>query len=76
MLERATFRSKEDLVRLLPGDLPDCFTNRDLAGAMGMRIAQVRRMTYSLRRMGALRRVGRRGREMLFSLGMEDVASV
>ena len=76
VLERATFGSKDDLLRLLPQDLAECFTNRDLADGMKMRIAQVRRMTYSLRKMGALRHVGRRGREMLFSLGMEDAASM
>ena len=76
VLEQATYSSKEDLLRLLPEDLAERFTNRDLAAGKKMRIAQARRMTYSLRKMGALRHVGRRGREMLFSLGMEDVASM
>ena len=69
VLDSVTFRCKEDLLRLLPDDLSETFTNRDLAESMRMRIAQVRRMTYSLRKMGALRHAGRRGREMLFSLG-------
>ena len=69
VLDSVLLRSKDDLLRLLPADLPETFTNRDLADSAKMRIAQVRRMTYSLRKMGGLCLVGRRGRELLFSVG-------
>ena len=61
------FRTPAELARLLPHDLEQPFTNRSLAATADMSEAAAGEMTYTLRRMGALAVVGRRGRAYLFA---------
>jgi hypothetical protein len=65
--EAREFRSWGDLARLLPDALPDPFTNPDLAVALGIAPRYAQRMTYALRRMGAIAQEGKVGRLMRFS---------
>lgn len=51
-----------DLARLLPPDLPQPFTNRQLARAAGVRPRLAQQITYTLRGCGALEIVGKDGR--------------
>ncbi len=60
--------SPADFRALLPHDLPDPFTTRDLADAYGERINLVGKMAYCLREMGAIEMVGRKGRAYLYTL--------
>jgi len=62
----ATFAGKEDFLGLLPGDLHQPFSNRSVAENMGISVSQSRKMTYCLRKMGAIRKVGKNGNELLF----------
>jgi hypothetical protein len=55
-----------DFVALLPEGLAEPFTNRALAEAAGIRLRLAQRVTYALRRMGALRQVGVDGRAHLY----------
>ena len=69
VFERAKFSEIEDFVRLLPHNLDLPFSNKSLAESAGLSIRQARRITYCLRRMGAIRKVGKRRNELLFDRG-------
>lgn len=67
VLERHVFERKTDFLKILPKELPDSFSNRDLAGSLGISVNQSRKMTYSLREMGAITQVAKKGNQMLFA---------
>lgn len=60
--------SVSDLVALLPEGLPDRFTTLDLANQLGRPRRLAQQMAYCLREMGALTRVGKRGRSVEYEL--------
>ena len=66
--DRALFRRPADYAALLPAELDEPFTNRDLAEALGRPRWLAEKMTYSLRRMGAIATVGKRRRANLYRL--------
>ncbi len=65
--DRVLFRNETDFLRFLPRDLKKPFTNRGLAEQTGGSINLTRKMTYCLRKMGAITRVGKNGREQIFA---------
>jgi len=67
VLERKVFEHKTDFLKFLPKDLPDPFSNRNLAESLGIPLSQSRKMTYSLRRIGAITHVGKSRNQMLFA---------
>jgi hypothetical protein len=67
VFERKIFESKADFLKVLPKDLPDPFSNRNLAESLGISVNQSRKMTYSLRKIGAITHVGNKRQQMLFS---------
>lgn len=64
--DRACFDSPADYAALLPPGLSEAFTNRELAAAIGRPRWLAEKMTYSLRRMGAIQIIGKRGRANLY----------
>ena len=72
IIDRVEFRGYEDFFDLLPEDLPNKFTNRDLASCMRLENANRRRkripglITYSLCKLGLLKRVGKQGNAHVF----------
>ena len=60
---RHVFRSPADLAALLPDDLPEQFTTRNLPRAYAQKMA------YALREMGAITYVGKQGRAYLYQRG-------
>lgn len=58
---RETFTCPDDYRRHLPASLPDQFTNKELAEALGQPRWLAEKMTYCLRKMGALAIIGKRG---------------
>jgi len=66
VVERVTFTNKEDFLRFVPQELPQPFTNRSIANSLEIPLRLSRRMTYSLKKMGAIKAVGRSGKEFLF----------
>jgi len=64
----AVFDSPSDFLGLLPESLPDTFTTRDLAETSGLRINIAQKMIYSLRHMGVVEAVGKKGRASLYSI--------
>jgi hypothetical protein len=65
--EREIFEHKTDFLKLLPKDLPDPFSNRNLAESLGISVSQSRKMTYSLRKIGTITHVGKNRNQMLFT---------
>lgn len=59
VLERETLASPTDLLRMLPGTLPDPFTTADLATALGRSRDRAQSVAYCLRQAGVLETVGR-----------------
>lgn len=68
VIEQVQFDVAHDLLKLLPQDLPAPFTNRTLAEHMGVSIHTIRKMTYSLRKLGLIRQVGKERNAFLFEL--------
>jgi hypothetical protein len=68
VVDRVVLSSPADFRALLPPDLPDPFTTRDMADALGERVNLMGKMAYCLREMAAVEMVGRRGRAYLYSL--------
>jgi hypothetical protein len=67
VFERQIFEHKTDFLKILPNDLPDPFSNRNLAQSLGIPVNQSRKMTYSLKKMGTITNVGKKGNQMLFA---------
>lgn len=65
VVDEAHFVGPESYLGVLPGDLPDIFTNPELAALLGCSPKLAGKMTYTLRRMGLLEVIGRRGRANL-----------
>lgn len=55
-----------DYLGFLPDELEERFTNNMLARASGLRIQEARMMSYCLKKMGAIREVGKKGNELVF----------
>jgi len=66
VVERIKFNDKSDFLSLFPHDLSQPFSNKSLARTMGVPVRKVQKMTYCLRKMGAINEVGRKGNELLF----------
>lgn len=61
------FQTPGDFLALLPVDMPGVFTNPELAKSLGIQARLARKMTYCLKRMGALQEAGKRGRACLYT---------
>ena len=66
VVERIPLASYSDFRKLLPADLPIPFTNRELAEILKCKARQAGDITYTMRRMGMLREVGKRGNAILY----------
>ena len=68
VVESVSFRDERDFLRFLPRELPEPFTNKDLSRSIGVSMNLARKITYCLRKMGAIAEDGKRGRELLFQI--------
>lgn len=59
-------KNRADYLAFLPNDLRNPFTNRTLANQAGVSIPLARKITYCLRKMGAIACVGKKKRELVF----------
>ncbi len=66
VVEYALFATPADLLALLPNDLPQPFTNRDLADAVNGRVRLAQQTTYTLRHLKLLTLDGKRGNAYCF----------
>ena len=67
VFERRIFESKADFLRVIPEELPDPFSNRNLAESLGIPINQARKITYTLRKIGTITHIGKNRNQMLFA---------
>jgi hypothetical protein len=70
VVDSVLFSSRKDYLRFLPGGLVEPFTSRQLSEASGFSLRLARRVTYVLRRMGALRVVGKEGRAWRYAVSV------
>lgn len=66
VLGQRCYRQPQDLLALLPPNLPERFTTADLAAACLMRKDLSQKMVYCLRQMGLLQQVGKQNRYNLY----------
>ncbi len=62
------FDQAEDLLGLLPKDLPDPFTGKELSSSLGRPYSLGGKMAYCLRQMGMLEITGKRGNAYLYTI--------
>jgi hypothetical protein len=62
------FHTAQDLLRLIPGPLPCPFDTGDLARLLGIPRGRAQQVAYCLERIGAVRRVGKRGNARLYEV--------
>jgi hypothetical protein len=67
VVSQKLFRSLADYTALLPDTLPDPFTTSELSEALACRMKLAQKMAYTLKGMGVLRIMGKRGRYLLYS---------
>jgi hypothetical protein len=68
VVEQVVLASPVDYHRFLPARLPTPFTSQHLAAASGQPLYLAQKMAYCLRKMGAIKSVGRRGGAVLYAL--------
>ena len=66
VVETLRLDTPADLLGLLPMDLPDPFTSADIVAATGRSKRLAMRAVYCLERSGAIRRIGHRGRFVVY----------
>lgn len=64
--ERHLFRAPQDLLSMLPKDLPKPFTTSDLAKCLGRPRSLAQKIVYALRHMAVVEAVGKEGRSVLY----------
>ncbi len=64
--DRILFQTKADYLKILPEDLKEVFTNRELAKLSKISLRTARQITYCLRKSGVVRLAGKNGRELVF----------
>ena len=67
VVERIPLSSYSHFKKLLPEELKIPFTNKELANALQCDYRQASAITYTMRRMGAIRQVGKRGQAILYA---------
>jgi hypothetical protein len=68
VFERFVFEDSRDFLGFLPEELDEYFTNEVLALKLGISIGLARKITYCLRRMGAISIAGKKRNELLFQV--------
>jgi hypothetical protein len=66
-LETVIFNSPRDIQALLPTGLPEVFTTRELAIALGGPIKLAQKMAYCLNKLGIITPAGKRGKAYLYT---------
>jgi len=66
IVDRFEFLNVRDYLKLLPAHLPPFFTNKDVVDILGTSMRKAQKLTYSLRQMGLLRVIGKKGNAQIF----------
>jgi len=65
---RIVFRDSQDFLEFLPKELDEYFTNKVLALKLGISTKLAQKITYCLRKMGAISIAGKKRNELLFQV--------
>ena len=68
VFDRIVFENQQDFLKFLPQELDEHFTNKVLAQKLGITVRLAQKITYCLRRMGAISVAGKRRNELLFQV--------
>ena len=68
VFDRISFRDSQDFLEFLPKELDGHFTNKVLASRLGISTRLAQKITYCLRKMGAISIEGRKSNELLFQV--------
>jgi len=66
VVEKVIFREGRDFYRFLPEDLPENFTNKELAKTLKITVYKARKVTYCLRKMKVIKEIGKQRNELIF----------
>ncbi|HHT72271.1 MAG TPA: hypothetical protein GX008_00975 [Firmicutes bacterium] len=66
VVESRVFSSPRDYVDVLPQDLPEEFSNKELGQALQISTARARTITYTLREAGIIHQAGKKGNQLLY----------
>ena len=65
--ESQVYQRPTDFLRLLPDNLPNPFTTNHLAETSRLQLNIARKMAYTLRKLGVIKDIGKRGRAILYT---------
>ncbi len=68
VFESFVFNTRQDFLQFLPQGLCKNFTTKDLAEISGYKVNECQRIAYCLKKMGAIREVGKKGRCILYEI--------
>ena len=68
VLDRIVFEDNQDFLEFLPKELDGHFTNKVLASKLGISVRLAQKITYCLRKMGAIAIAGKKSNELLFEV--------
>lgn len=71
VVEQASFQSLDDFLALLPPDLPQPFTNANLAEVLACPPRLAQKITYTLRKAGAITAAGKQSRATLYKSNLQ-----
>lgn len=72
VVQSVEFQTPQDFLAFVPVRLPQPFTSRALAEALGVRVELGHKITYCLRHMGLLADLGRAGRARLYQVNADS----
>jgi hypothetical protein len=68
VFDRIVFENSRDFLEFLPKELDGHFTNKVLASKLGISVRLAQKITYCLRKMGAIAIAGKKRKELLFEV--------
>ena len=68
VLDRTIFEDSQDFLEFLPKELDGYFTNKVLAYKLGISIRLAQKISYCLRKMGAISIAGKKSNELIFQV--------
>jgi len=68
VFDRIVYRDRQDFLEFLPKELDEYFTNKVLALKLGISVKLAQKITYCLRKMGAISIAGKKRNELLFQV--------
>jgi ribosomal protein S25 len=68
VFDRIVFEDSRDFLEFLPKELDGHFTNKVLASKLGISVRLAQKITYCLRKMGAISVAGKKRKELVFEV--------